>query len=324
MKKNAEIIRTRLIKILADGQFHSGENLGKVVGVTRSAIANHMKNLLKLGVDVFSVKGRGYKLSSPLNMLDENLILSLSKTLHKGELHVANIIASTNDYVKTRLPDVAQGFSCTAEAQTKGRGRRGRTWISPYGASVYLSMGWRFSGGYQSMAGLSLLVGIAINRCLQKMKINDAKLKWPNDVYVQGKKLSGILIEVEGQVGADTFAVIGIGINVCLPQDLEGIDQPFIDLQTVCAQTIDRNLLIARVIDQLREMLLEFEQHGLKPFMQEWQSADLFYDKPIKLIAGNNQITGISKGINDTGALMLETNGHITAHYGGEISVRAL
>jgi BirA family biotin operon repressor/biotin-[acetyl-CoA-carboxylase] ligase len=322
MRKKAAKIRTLLIQQLADGEFNSGEALGASVGVSRSAIANHIKYLTDIGLDVFSVKGRGYRLAAPIQLLDQNKIIGLLGTSAKDVVEVVNIINSTNTYVRERLEDVPQGFVCVAEAQTNGRGRRGKAWVSPFGSSIYMSMAWTFSGGYQSMAGLSLLVGIAINRALKKIGVDDCKLKWPNDIYHDFKKLAGILVEVEGQVGSDATAVIGIGININLPSSIDGIDQPFIDLVSISQETVDRNELIALIIRTLTAMLKEFEVKGLTPFLAEWKDADLFYNEYVYLESGSNRIHGMSKGINESGALLLENAGKVTPHHGGEISVR--
>ncbi|GBL06130.1 bifunctional biotin--[acetyl-CoA-carboxylase] ligase/biotin operon repressor BirA [Glaciecola sp. KUL10] len=320
MKKAVEQTRTSLIQILANGEFHSGQVLGERLGISRAAIANHIKALQSLGIEVFSVRGRGYKLDKPLNMLSADKILENTKFTQRNQLHIANIIASTNDYIKDHLSNLSSGFCCIAEAQTKGRGRRGRTWVSPYGANIYLSMNWKFSGGYQSIAGLSLLIGLSINRTLNDIGINSAKLKWPNDVYINSKKLAGILVEVEGQVGGDTHAIIGLGLNVSMPTDTKGIDQPFIDLQSLSSTHFDRNEIVAYLLNHLNEMLVEFERCGLTPFLDEYKASDLFCDKPVRLISGTNEVLGISRGINETGALLVEIDGVISAHYGGEIS----
>ena len=322
MRKSAARSRTLIINRLADGEFCSGEALGEITGVSRSAIANHIKYLSTIGLDIFSVKGRGYKLAKPIQLLKQDKILSHASIIKASQLEVLSIIDSTNTLLKSKLERVDKGHVCVAEAQTDGRGRRGRTWISPFGSSIYMSMAWSFAGGYQSMVGLSLLVGIGINRVLKKHGVDDCKLKWPNDVFYEGKKLAGVLVEVEGQVGSDASAVIGIGINVDLPSHVDGIDQPFTDIFTAIGSEVDRNVIVADLIDTLFEMLHLFEDKGLAPFIPEWETADLFYDQYVYLIAGSNQIHGISKGINESGALMLECNGKLTPHHGGEISVR--
>ena len=322
MRKKAAKARSLLIQQLANGEFNSGEVLGALIGVSRSAIANHIKYLNEIGLDVFSVKGRGYRLAEPIELLDKNEILNLIGQSNEDSLAVMSVIDSTNTYVKDRLHELPQGFVCLAEAQTSGRGRRGKTWVSPFGSSIYMSMAWTFKGGYQSMAGLSLLVGIAINRSLKQLGVKDCKLKWPNDVYHNLKKLAGILVEVEGQVGSDASAVIGIGININLPNNVSEIDQPFIDLVSITNEPVRRNELAALIILTLTEMLKEFENKGLSPFLSEWREADLFYNEYIYLESGNNRIHGLSKGINEGGALLLENAGKVTPHHGGEISVR--
>jgi BirA family biotin operon repressor/biotin-[acetyl-CoA-carboxylase] ligase len=322
MRKKAAQTRSLLIKQLANGDFNSGELLGELVGVSRSAVANHIKYLTNIGLDVFSVKGRGYRLASPLQLLDQNKIVGLLGQHSTNVVEVVSIIDSTNTYVKEHLHQLPQGYVCLAEAQTHGRGRRGKTWVSPFGSSIYMSMAWTFKGGYQSMAGLSLLVGIAINRSLKTMGIKDCKLKWPNDVFHNCRKLAGILVEVEGQVGSDASAVIGIGINVDLPNAVSEIDQPFVDLVSITQKPVDRNELVALIILTLTKMLKEFEVKGLAPFLSEWREADLFYNEYVYLESGSNRIHGLSKGINEGGALLLENAGKVTPHHGGEISVR--
>lgn len=322
MRKKAAQTRSLLIKQLANGDFNSGELLGELVGVSRSAIANHIKYLTTIGLDVFSVKGRGYRLASPLQLLDQKKIVALLGQQSINVVEVVSIIDSTNTYVKEHLQQLPQGYVCLAEAQTHGRGRRGKTWVSPFGSSIYMSMAWTFKGGYQSMAGLSLLVGIAINRSLKTMGIDDCKLKWPNDVFHNCRKLAGILVEVEGQVGSDASAVIGIGINIDLPNSVSEIDQPFVDLVSITQKPVDRNELVALIILTLTKMLNQFELKGLAPFLSEWREADLFYNEYVYLESGSNRIYGLSKGINEGGALLLENAGKVTPHHGGEISVR--
>jgi BirA family biotin operon repressor/biotin-[acetyl-CoA-carboxylase] ligase len=322
MRRKAAQTRSLLIKELANGEFNSGELLGEIVGVSRSAVANHIKYLMDIGLDVFSVKGRGYKLASPLRLLDQSRIIQRLGQEQKDTVEVVSVIDSTNTYVKQRLHELPQGFVCLAEAQTHGRGRRGKAWVSPFGSSIYMSMAWTFTGGYQSIAGLSLLVGIAINRSLKTIGVIDCKLKWPNDVYYNLKKLAGILVEVEGQVGSDASAVIGIGINIDLPESVNGIDQPFIDLVSITQKPVDRNELAALIIATLKNMLRQFEVEGLAPFLSEWKEADLFYNEYVYLESGSNRIHGLSKGINEGGALLLENAGKVTPHHGGEISVK--
>lgn len=324
-KESSQRIRTLLIKTLQDGNFHSGEDLAETFDLSRSAISNHVKALCELGLEIFSVKGRGYKLANPIELLSHsqiNQFLSPSNKPQNSLIHVENLVTSTNDVIKAQLHSAESGYCCLAEAQSAGRGRRGRTWVSPYASSLYFSMLWRFSSGYQAMAGLSLMVGVIVNDTLNELGLAQCQLKWPNDIYVNNQKLAGILIEVEGQVGASASAIIGIGVNIRLPNNIEGIDQAFTDLYSISEQEISRNKFAALLIQNLWQALPLFENDGMKPFIKRWLQADLYHNKVIKLLSGENVTIGLSRGIDETGALLLEIDGKIKAFHGGEISVR--
>jgi BirA family biotin operon repressor/biotin-[acetyl-CoA-carboxylase] ligase len=329
--KSIEQIRNQLLQALNDKQFHSGEALAEQFNLSRSAISNHVKALNSLGVEIYSVKGRGYKLARAIELLSSDLIkseligslkLAKSQGLQTELIQVENIVSSTNDVIKLQINNTS-GLVCMAEAQTKGRGRRGRKWVSPYGSSLYMSMLWHFDNGYQAMTGLSIMVGVVLNETLKSLGIDDCKLKWPNDIYFQQQKLAGILIEVEGQVGASTSAIIGIGVNIALPDSIEGIDQAFTDLMHAnSAKPISRNVFAAKLIERLWQALPLFEAKGLAPFLDDWRQADLYINKPVVLVSGEQQTHGLSRGVDSSGALLLEVNGKIIAHHGGEISVR--
>jgi BirA family biotin operon repressor/biotin-[acetyl-CoA-carboxylase] ligase len=288
--KNTQALRTQLLKKLEHGSFHSGEALANEFQLSRSAISNHIKALNKLGVDIYSVKGRGYKLATSIELLSQSKILSALPTSSKANaclIKVENLVTSTNDVVKAHSQDaqvVGSGYCCLAEAQSAGRGRRGRTWVSPYASSLYLSMLWRFSSGYQAMAGLSLMVGVIVNETLKGLGIQDCQLKWPNDIYYEHQKLAGVLIEVEGQIGASTSAIIGIGVNMHLPKNVQGIEQAFTDLHSVSERPISRNEFAAVLIHNLWKALPIFEEKGMAPFIAKWKAADLYYQKEIKRV----------------------------------------
>lgn len=323
-----QTIRARLLDKLADAEFHSGESLAKTFDLSRSAISNHIKALNDLGLDIFSVKGRGYKLVSSVELLCHDKIvsnLSAKQSTTSELVRVENVVTSTNDVIKTTLqqtPSVQSGYCCMAQAQSAGRGRRGRTWVSPYASSLYFSMLWRFANGYSSMAGLSLMIGIVVHETLSALGVQNCKLKWPNDIYCDEKKLAGILIEVEGQIDAGTDAIIGIGINVNLPHNVKGIDQAFTDLTSVAGSHISKNKLAALLIQNLWQALPIFESQGLKPYVVKWQALDLYYLKDVKLLIGDMTIVGVGQGIDSNGALLLLTDGEVRAFHGGEISVR--
>lgn len=323
MRKESEKIRSFLLTILSDGQFHSGEALGQHLGISRTAVSNYVKGLADLGLEIFSVTGKGYKLAKPLIFLSHDQISKVLTTPESAQLEVLNVIDSTNQYLKDKHQQVENGHVVIAEAQTAGRGRRGRQWISPYGSSLYLSLYWNFPAGYQAIGGLSLAIGVAIAQALQSLNVPNIQLKWPNDIYLDGKKLAGVLVEVEGQMGAACDSIIGVGLNVNLPESIAGIDQPFTDLTHSTGDKIDRNKLAAHMINGLYNICRQFEHEGLAPFVESWQSLDIYRDKAIKLIAGANVVKGIGRGIDAAGGLILEVDGVRKAFYGGEVSVKA-
>lgn len=309
-----------LISILADAEFHSGEQLGERLGMSRAAINKHIQTLRDWGVDVFTVPGKGYSLPEPIQLLDEEQI---SKQIENGRVTVLPVIDSTNQYLLDRLSELQSGDACVAEYQQAGRGRRGRKWFSPFGSNLYLSMYWRLEQGPAAAIGLSLVIGIVIAEVLQSLGADKVRVKWPNDLYLQDRKLSGILVELTGKTGDAAQIVSGAGINLMMRRvESDVVNQGWISLQEA-GISIDRNTLAARLIKELRASLQLFEQEGLAPYLKRWEKLDNFINRPVKLIIGDKEIFGISRGIDAQGALLLEQGGVVNPWIGGEISLRS-
>jgi len=310
----------KLIAILADGDFHSGEQLGEQLGMSRAAINKHIQTLRDWGVDVFTVPGKGYSLPEPVQLLNEAFIHS---QITDNSVTVLPVIDSTNQYLLDRLNELKSGDSCVAEYQQAGRGRRGRKWFSPFGANLYLSMYWRLEQGPAAAIGLSLVIGIVLAEVLQALGADDVRVKWPNDLYLKDRKLAGILVELTGKTGDAAQIVMGAGINLVMRNvQADDINQGWINLQEA-GIAIDRNVLAVQVINELRHSLKIFEQEGLAPFLPRWERLDNFVHRPVKLIIGDKEIYGTSRGINEQGALLLEQDGVIKPWVGGEISLRS-
>lgn len=317
MKDNT--IPLTLISLLSDGEFHSGEQLGEKLGMSRAAINKHVQTLRDWGVDVFTVPGKGYSLPEPIQLLDSSLIYS---QLDGGNITVLPVIDSTNQYLMDRIGQLESGDACVAEYQQAGRGRRGRKWFSPFGANLYLSMFWRLEQGPAAAIGLSLVIGIVMAEVLRDLGADKVRVKWPNDLYLLDRKLAGILVELTGKTGDAAQIVIGAGINMSMRRVEENVvNQGWINLQEA-GITIDRNTLAARLIRELRAALVLFEHEGLAPYLSRWRTLDNFIDRPVKLIIGDKEIFGVSRGIDAQGALLLEQNGVIKPWMGGEISLR--
>ena len=306
----------KLIEILADGEFHSGEELAASFGITRAGINKYMKVLREWGVDFTSVQGKGYCLIAPIDLIKKCKIDHYYQADSRCE--ILPIIDSTNQYLLDKIGQLRSGDSCVAEFQSKARGRRGRKWFSPFGSNLYFSMYWQLEQGVAAAMGLSLVVGIVIADTLRELSGQDIKVKWPNDLYLNDQKLAGILVELAGKTGDCAHAIIGIGVNLMMTNpDPNIVNQKWANLGKV-----DRNLLVARIVKNLNIKLSEFEKQGLAPFISDWNRLDNFANRPVKLLIGDNIIRGIAKGINEQGALMLEQDGKIHAHIGGEISLR--
>ncbi|OZI15620.1 biotin--[acetyl-CoA-carboxylase] synthetase [Sodalis-like symbiont of Philaenus spumarius] len=312
-------IPLKLISLLADGEFHSGEQFGAVLGMSRAAINKHIQTVCDWGVDVFTVPGKGYRLYAPLQLLDESVIRA---RLPAGRLAVLPVIDSTNQYLIERIGIALPGDACVAEYQAQGRGRRGRQWISLFGNNLYLSLYWRLEQGPAAAGGLSLMVGIVMAEVLQRLGAKWVRVKWPNDLYLNDRKLAGILVEISGKAGDAAHVVIGAGINLAMREGAAGkIDQGWINLQEA-GIAIDRNALAAELTDTLRQALRQFECDGFAPFVARWQALDNFFDRPVKLLIGEREIKGTARGIDAQGALLLEQEGKLHAYLGGEISLR--
>jgi len=319
----------QILEQLANGKFCSGQQLGEQFGMSRAAIGKHIGALQTLGLDIYSVTGKGYKLCHATPLLEQAKILASMSSPQESSIDVHTVVDSTNEVIKQKihrgdLTDAHSGYTVFAEAQTSGRGRRGRQWVSPLGSSLYFSTHWRLEQGISATMGLSLAVGIALCEALTELGVADLGLKWPNDLYRDGKKLAGILIELEGQ-GADSCdIVIGVGINIRLPDLVAAqIDQPYTDLAD-SGIALDRNTIAAAVLSQLISVMGEFERHGFSAMIERWNKFDCFVNQKVELIIGQRTIAGIAKGVDGQGGIVLLSDDGEQTYFGGEISLRKL
>ncbi len=320
--------RYRLVELLADGHFRSGEWLGRQLGVSRAAVWKQVRALVDLGLDVHAVRGRGYRLAYPFQPLRvERIRSALSPELaaRLPSIEVFQEIDSTSNYLKRTEPEAVsgQGRVCVAEWQSAGRGRRGRRWVSPYGSSLYLSLAWQLGGAALQSGGLSLVVAIAVLRALRGCGVEQLGLKWPNDIYYQGRKLAGILLDVSGESGGPFRVVIGVGVNLQLPESAaRDIDQPWADLSQ-SGVTVERNTLAGLILEILVQALDSFARDGLAVFAAEWERFDLIAGRPVELQRDDEtRIAGVARGIDSQGALLIEQDGATRRFHAGEVSVR--
>ena len=257
----------------------------------------------------------------------ERIINNLKKHIldYLPEIYISEKTASTNDDAKVYLPKQSSELSIhLTEQQEAGKGRNGKKWVSPKGKNIYLSLGWKSPLKYSELDGLSLSVGSILATVLNKKANNSIKIKWPNDLMINQKKISGILIEtieIEGQVGI----VIGIGINVHMSQeDGKDIDQSWVALDEASRDINDRNLLVAMLLNELFNLIKIFPKEGFKAFKSEFESLDLLNGKVCKVTSDDTDKVVEVIGVSDSGELLVKENSeYLTLRY-GEVSIRAL
>lgn len=252
------------------------------------------------------------------------ILAELPLTAMPVSLHIAQDTGSTqDDALAADMPE--QGCALfLAERQSAGRGRRGREWVSPPGANIYFSLSRRFFRPLPSLAGLSLAVGVALAEGLRSLGYGQVRLKWPNDLWIESRKLGGILVQLRPEVGGGTGAVIGVGLNVRMPDEAaQTIDQPWCDLSQFSAAPVSRNVVVAALIGSLLPALEQFDAHGLAHFLWRWQELDALRGQRVQVQDGDRVIAGVCLGVSSEGALRLEReDGSEVKVHGGEASLR--
>lgn len=319
-----------LMRLLSDGNVHSGEQLGEALGVSRAAVWKQLKKLDALGVELVAVKGKGYRLSQRFEPLEGAKIVERlpAQARHLlARLFVEGQLPSSNEYLRQRFNQGAgHGEVCLVELQTAGRGRRGRVWTTPWGQNLMMSLGWRFEAGVAALEGLSLAVGVVVSQVLEQHGVAP-RLKWPNDILLaeagdQLGKLAGILIEVTGDAAGPCEVVIGMGMNLSLSDTQRAaIDQPVAALLDVHGG-LSRNQLAADMVAGLLAMLADFEQVGFGAWRDEWNARHAYAGLPVCIIQGEHVSDAIAGDVDESGNLWVTENDHSRRLTGGEISVR--
>jgi BirA family biotin operon repressor/biotin-[acetyl-CoA-carboxylase] ligase len=315
---------------LADGAFHSGEALAETLGVSRSAVWKAVASLRTLGSELHAVRNRGYRLVRGSEPLDPAKIGEhLSREVRKRVVRIdaAWSIDSTNSTLLARA-NPANGTSqvLLAEYQTAGRGRRGRAWLAPPGGAICLSMSWTFGEVPQDLGALGLVIGVCALRALRAHGIEAVTLKWPNDLLIGERKLGGVLIDLRAESSGPACVVIGIGVNLALGAALlaqiAASGTAATDLASAVQPLPRRNALAAALVNGCIGGLLEFEQQGLKPFIEDWRAADALRGRAVNVNAAEGIARGIARGIDLRGALMVETPQGVLRFISGDVTVR--
>lgn len=323
----------RILQRLADGRFHSGEKLASMLKISRSAVWKLVHSLRGVGVEVQAVPKQGYRLPRAVDLYRKDAILEGVSRELRTRLEAVDVLLqvdSTNRYLASQAsPEVSHARVCVSEVQSMGRGRRGRTWIAPFGSGVCLSLSWKFAESPPALSALGLAVGVSILRAIDRFGATQIGLKWPNDLVWKGRKLAGILIEVAGESSGPIRVIIGIGLNIHMPAkvrlDLAEQQAALIaDLGEILeARLPDRNTLVAALIEELLFALDDFAARGFAAFVEEWRARDALANTPVRVQAGNEAIMGTAQGVTDEGALLLDVRGTKRQFFSAEVSLRA-
>ncbi|WP_404416028.1 biotin--[acetyl-CoA-carboxylase] ligase [Marinospirillum sp.] len=320
-----------LICQLSDGQYHTGTELGESLNVSRTAIWKQIQKLPELGLRYQTEKQLGYRLETPLDLLDADFILDKLRTYFNEEeisLSVEPVVTSTNTLLLDRANsgDAIHLQLLTAEMQQAGKGRRGRNWFSPFASSISCSLGWVFEGSAQELQGLSLAIGVAIKSGLENLGIKGVGLKWPNDIYLNQAKLGGILIEITGDLAGPCKLVVGFGLNVHRPVDFkpEAVNQPVAFLSDLDARSLPvRSELVAQLYLEVLEVLSGYAAEGFAPWVDEWNQAHIWQGQKASVITpqGSEEVT--LGEVNQLGELQVfDSSGEARLLNSGEISLR--
>lgn len=318
----------KILDVLSDGEFHSGEDLGQKLGMSRAAVWKQLQKLEELGLELESVKGTGYRLTGGLELLQSEVIKAYFSEISTRDFPACLIypsLESTNQLARQMADEGGcDGTVVLAERQTDGRGRRGKHWVSPFASNIYMSLIWNFETGAAALEGLSLAIGVAVRRALVSVGVKNVQLKWPNDIYINQKKLGGILLEMTGDPAGQCSVVVGVGINVSMPAQYgRSIDQQWTDIISELPIRISRNQLVAALIEEILVILQLYHQTGFAPYREEWLSADAFKGARGTLSTIKESINGEIVGVDDSGAIQLKLkDGNVKSFIGGELSLR--
>ena len=328
MARPVSLLGHNVLTRLSNGATHPVKTLADDFSCTLDQIHGSIEELRALGFAIQPSEKKGYRLRSRLELLDVHQINAVleEKGVSSPSFEILPCVDSTNNVV-ARAPLEASGRTkfCFAEMQTGGRGRKGKSWVSPYASNLYFSAGRRFRGGAEKLLGLSLAVGVMVVDAVNSFDCPSLGLKWPNDLVWRGRKLGGILIELEGLDAGDTRATIGIGINLhARPGQMLGVDQSWVDLEEICPGGVSRNRLAGLLMAALESGLTEVDTKGWTAFKSRWESLDCCRGREVLVESHSDSLTGRAVGVDELGNLLVETDGGRRVCHSGDVSVRPL
>lgn len=323
-------MREKIIDLLRKnmGQPVSGEEMSQKLSISRTAIWKHIQALKQAGYDIQAVYKKGYTLYSSPDLLLPNEVLSklTTKWLGRNILYQTSV-DSTNSIAKQAAFDgCAHGTIVVAEEQVGGKGRLARGWFSPLGRGIWFSMVLRPPFLPQEAPKFTLLMAVALAQAFKKYPGVEIGIKWPNDVLLNERKLVGILTEMNAEMEAINYIVIGTGINVNVPKEIapKEIQDKLVSLADFSDKPIDRVKLLTVILKEVEDLYDKVLQEGFSFVLQKWREVSITLHSRVKVIAPDETFIGMAKDIDENGALLVEKDdGTIQRVLAGDVSIRA-
>lgn len=325
------VTQEMLIDALSDGRFHSGIELGRKWGISRAAVSMLVRRCTLPGIEIYRVRGKGYRLSEKLHLLRRESILRQlpeSRRQQVADLRVCWAIPSTSSFLMDFVeqnPELNNECYriCCSEMQTAGRGSRGRRWSSPFGHNIYISILRAFDVAPSELGGLSIVAGLGLLRTLKRHGVSGAGFKWPNDIHINGRKVAGILVEVRSQICGPTHVVIGVGVNLHVREEsMKQVDQPWGAIAGSGFDLSSRNAFAGDLLSELMGLVETFSRSGLGMYLDELAGYDLLKSRDVQFLHGSKLAIGKGGGIDYLGRLLIHTNDGVQVFSSGEVSLR--
>ena len=313
-----------ILNLLADGKFHSRQEISKILGISCKKVPAILKLILDPSINLELKQNTNYRIVGGLELLDASYIYNelgeIKRTL--SEIEVLTLVDSTNNYLLNKK-EYSGNYAVFAEQQTAGRGQFNRIWFSNFGKNIALSLLWKFNDPLNKFVGLTLVVGIAIVKALEEYGLQEIQLKWPNDIIHNGKKLGGILIESRYIDNKVKKVVIGIGLNLYNPSNLSFLNNNAItSIFSLQNSPPKRNLLATLILKNLLHTLIEFQARNFDYFMPDWHRLDYLAGKVITIQNQTLCMDGMAITVNTQGQLCVQIKNKTFYFNSGEIRVK--
>ena len=332
-------MKTKILNVLrkSDG-YVSGQALCNMLGVSRTAVWKVINQLKEEGYVIEAVQNKGYHITQYPDILTSSEIMSQLTCVDTGnttgiirEVVYYDETDSTNNEAKraAERDDAADGTLYITESQTGGRGRRGRNWVSPAGSGIWMSLLLRPDIAPVNASMLTIVAAMAVQEAIHKVLTEDGhdaecRIKWPNDIVLNKKKVCGILTEMSAEMDYIHYVVIGMGINVNIdkeemPEEIQNIAT---SLSQITGKKISRLKLLNKILYYLEHLYIICQEEGFAPILDEWRKYSITLNQHIRVIGTNEVLEGIAVDIDDDGALLVNIDGQIKRVLAGDVSIR--